>query len=126
MSEDKRVDQRISLKLKVAVVYHQHDDEATRPTYHGYTNDISMGGFSVVVDYNIFNEGEVTVLFAIPPEHPGGQQRVVEATAKMIYTVHSSDHNAFRIGMVFREFKRNGKALLNETMERRSFKYNFA
>jgi len=124
MAEDKREEQRIALKLRVAVVYHQHADEATRPTYHGYTNDISLAGLSVVVDYNIFNEGEVTVLLALPPEHPGGQQKIVEATAKMVYTVHSSDHSAFRIGMLFRGFKGNGKSLLNQTMQGRSFKYN--
>ena len=113
------------MKLKVAIVYHQHQDQETRPTYHGVTNDISMFGVSVVVDYNIFNIGEVTVLLAVPPEHVGGPQYVIEATAKMVYTVHSSEHHAFRIGMLFKGFKKDGEELLRSTLARRSFKYQY-
>lgn len=123
--EDKREERRIALRLKVAIVYHQHEDAATRPTYHGFTNDISLSGLSVVVADNIFNEGEVTVLLAIPPAHPSGQQKIVEATAKMVYTVLSSEHNAFRIGMRVTGFKRNGKTLLREAFERRSLKFHY-
>jgi c-di-GMP-binding flagellar brake protein YcgR len=122
LRDERREDYRVPLKLKVAVVYHQHQDASTRPTYHGVTNDISLSGLSVVVDYNIFNEGEVTVLLAIPPEHHGGAQKIVEATAKMAYTVHSSDHGAFRIGMSFKVFKRNGMEHLKAALARRSFK----
>lgn len=119
--QERRDDRRYPLKFKVAMVYHQHEDTATRPTYHGVTNDISMTGLSIVLDHNIFNEGEVTVLLAIPPEHPGGAQKIIEATAKMVYTVHSSDHDAFRIGLWFCDFKRNGKELLANALTRCSF-----
>lgn len=113
------------MRLKVALVYHQHADAATRPTFHGMTSDVSLSGLSVVLDHNIFNEGEVTVLLAIPPAHTGGQQKIVEATAKMIHTVHSSEHNAFRIGMMFKQFKGKGKELLKGAIERRSLKYHY-
>lgn len=116
---DKRAEPRAPLHFKVAIIYHLHPDEATRPTYHGRTHDISTQGLSVVVDRNIFSEGDVTVLLAIPPAHPGAPQKIVEATAKMIYTVFSSDHDAFRIGLDFREFKRNGKELLRTAVEQR-------
>ena len=124
-AKEKREEQRTPLRLKVAIVYHQHADAATRPTYHGLTSDVSLSGVSVVVDYNIFNEGEVTVLLAIPPAHPGGQQKIVEATAKMIYTAYSSEHEAFRIGMGGLRFKRNGRELLKEAIERRAVKYQY-
>jgi len=117
---DLREAPRQPLKLKVAVVYHQHSDDATRPTYHGRTNDISIEGLSVVVDSNIFNEGEVTVLLALPPVYIGGPKKIIEATAKMVYTVHSSDHDAFRIGMRFRTFKRNGYELLEAILSHKS------
>lgn len=124
-SKDKREERRIPLQLKVAVVYHQHEDEGSRPTYHGITSDVSLGGVSVVVNHNIFNEDDVTVLLAIPPEHPGGRQKIAEATAKMAYTVYSSEHQAFRIGLSFKSFKGNGKHSLKEAIERRAVKYNF-
>lgn len=125
MTEEKRGEQRIALRLKAAVVYHEHADTATRPTYHGLTCDISMSGLSVVMDHNVFHEGEVTILLAIPPAHPGGRQKIVEATAKMVHTVHSSEHSTFRIGMMFKTFRRDGKKLLKEAIERRSVTYHY-
>lgn len=119
--KDRREAHRVPLKLKVAIVYHQHEDAATRPTYHGVTNDVSLSGVSVVVDHNVFNEGDVTLLLAIPPEHVGGAQKIVQVTAKMAYTVHSSEHDAFRIGLAFKVFKRKGKELLKAAMDRRSY-----
>lgn len=125
MTKDKREERRIPLKLNVAIVYHKHVDAATRPTFHGTTNDVSLSGISVVVRSNIFNDGDVKVLLAIPPEHTGGQQKIVEATARMVYTVYSSAHDAFRIGMNFQGFKGNGKELLKGAIERRSIKYEY-
>lgn len=122
MTDEHRGEPRVPLKLKVAVVYHQHQDEATRPTYHGVTNEISMKGVSVVVDYNVFCADEVTLLLAIPPEHQGDRKKVVEVTARMVYTVHSSDHSAFRIGMRFRVFKADGEEILRACIGRRALK----
>lgn len=116
---EKRTEARVPLQFKVAIVYHLHEDKATRPTYHGRTHDISTAGLSVVVDTNIFSEGDVTVLLAIPPAHTGAPQKIIEATAKMVYTVFSSDHDAFRIGLDFRQFKRNGNELLKTVIDQR-------
>lgn len=116
---ERRAEGRLPLQLKVAIVYHEHEDEATRPTFHGRTNDISVHGLSVLVGENIFNDGHVTVLLAIPPDHVGAPQKIIEATAKMAYTVFSSEHNTFRIGLSFANFKRDGKHLLNTFIEER-------
>ena len=78
-----------------------------------------MHGLSVLVEHNIFHEGEVTVLLALPPVHPGIPQKIIEATAKMMYTVLSAEHDAFRIGLVFRHFKRNGRQLLDTAITER-------
>lgn len=122
---EKREAPRAPLHFKVAIVYHQHEDTATRPSYHGRTNDISMLGLSILVGHNIFNEGEVTVLLAIPPAHIGETQKVIEATAKMVYTVFSSEHDTFRIGLEFRKFKRNGEQLLKKVIADRYIKPNY-
>lgn len=123
-AREAREDRRFPLRLRVAVVYHRHRDEATRPTYHGYTNELSVSGLSVIVDHNVFSEDEVTVLLAIPPEHHGVPKKVVEATVQMIYTVYSPDHDAFRIGMAFKDFKEDGPQLLTEYVQRRMVKYD--
>lgn len=117
--DEQRQRARYPLHLRVAVVYHQHADAATRPRYHGTTSDLSLEGLSVLVEHNVFHEGEVTVLLALPPLHPGIPQKVIEATAKMMYTVLSGEHDAFRIGMVFKRFKRNGKQLLETAISER-------
>jgi len=116
---EKRKYARYPLHLRVAVVYHQHEDAATRPRYHGRTSEISMRGLSVLVEHNIFHEGEVTVLLALPPMYPGIPQKIIEATAKMMYTVLSAEHDAFRIGLVFKRFKRNGRHLLDAAITER-------
>jgi len=110
--EERRQEPRLPLQLKVAIVYHEHADAATRPSYHGQTNDISLHGLSVLVPDNVFNHGEVTVLLAIPPARVGDPQKIIEATAKMVYTVFSSEHDTFRIGLTFSKFKGDARGLL--------------
>lgn len=118
VAEQRRAE-RFPLQLRVAVVYHQHEDAATRPRYHGKTCDICMDGLSVLVEDNIFHEGEVTLLLALPPAQQGVPQKIIEATAKMMYTVLSSQYDAFRVGLVFRGFKHNGRELLEAAINAR-------
>lgn len=119
---ESRATQRFPLQLKVAVVYHQHEDVATRPTYHGRTCDVSLHGLSVVVEHNIFTPRDITVLLALPPVKVGAAQEIVEATATMAYTVLSSQHDAFRIGLVLKSFKRDGAKRLQAVLAER-FEY---
>jgi c-di-GMP-binding flagellar brake protein YcgR len=119
--DDRRGERRFPLRLKLALVYHQHADSATRPTFHGVTHDVSLSGLSMVLDHNVFTQDEVTLLLAIPPEHHGGPRKIVEVTARMVYTVFSSEHDAFRIGLRFKAFKRNGKEQLKAATARCAF-----
>ena len=107
-----RDDRRMPMQLKTALVYHQHGDAASRPTFHGTSHDISMSGLTLIVEQNIFTEDEVTVLIALPPAHVGIEKKVIEATARMVYTVYTSEYQAFRVGLTFREFKRDGEQRL--------------
>ena len=125
VKDDRRDSRRVNLQLKVAIVYHHHADESTRPTFHGKTNNVSMTGISVVVAENIFSNNEVTVLLAVPPAHFGGTQKIVEATASMVYTVFSSEFDAFRVGLNFKQFKRNGKEILEHLIDERHIKHRF-
>lgn len=118
---ERRAQGRVPLQLKVAVVYHQHLDDATRPTFHGVTNNVSPTGLSVVVDHNIFSEDEVTVLLAVPPQFAGARIKVIEATARMVYTVYSNEHYAFRIGMRFCQFKDDGLDILRGAIKKLAY-----
>lgn len=116
---ERREQLRLPIQIKVAIVYHEHEDASTRPTFHGRTSDICIEGLSILVAENVFHDGYVTVLLAIPPEHVGEYQKIIEATAKMAYTVFSSEHDTFRIGLNFSKFKRNGKNFLRDFIEER-------
>lgn len=118
---DRRSSIRAPLHLKVAIVYKRRSDGSPHPTYHGRTHDVSTSGVSVLVDYNVFTDEEVTVLLAVPPTHQGMPERIIEIQARMVYTVFSCDHDTFRIGLSFRRFKRNGRAQLNQLLERCHF-----
>lgn len=122
--DDRRHEHRVPLKMDVSVVYHQHRNAATRPTYRGVTSDISMQGVSIVVDHNIFTDDDVTLLIGLVPEYSGGPRKIIEVIARMVYTVYSPQHYAFRVGIRFKEFKRNGRALLAANIEQRMVRYS--
>ncbi len=102
---------------KVAIVY-DHADE--HPTFHGVTHEISLVGASLLTAYNIFTEELVTLLLAIPPKHHGQPNKVLEIRAAMIYTVHSAEHDQFRIGLHFRRFKGDGRKVLETALKERA------
>jgi len=102
---------------KVAIVFNESDE---RPSFHGETAEISVEGASILTDHNIFTHNPVTLLLAIPPMHPGQRQKVIEIDARIMYTVHSSQHGRFRIGIHFHAFKDEGKAFLDRNLKQRA------
>jgi hypothetical protein len=113
---DRREGPRGRLQLRLAMIYPQQEDRPARPMFHGKTRDIGMSGISIVVDYNIFQEGEVVVVLALPPAYAGAPRKVVTSTAEMTYAIYSSKLDAFKIGLTFRKFRGNGKALLEAAL----------
>ncbi len=114
---DRREYSRTCLRLKLVVLYPQIEGRPAKPMFHGKTSDISMSGLSMLVDYNVFQEGGVTVVLALPPARAGAPRRVVTATAEMTYAIHSSKLDAFKIGLAFRAFRGDGRALLEEALQ---------
>lgn len=123
---DRREGPRVRLQLGLAVVYPQRPGRPARPMFQGKTHDIGMSGLSVVVDYNVFQEGEVAVVLALPAETAGAARKVVTSTAEISYAIHSSKLDAYKIGFVFREFRRDGKALLEAALRRETNKHGNA
>lgn len=119
---DRREAPRARLQLRLAIVYPEHQGRPVQPIYHANTHDVCMTGLSMVVDDNVFHEGEVTVVLTLPPEHGWASQKTVTATARMTYAIHSSKLNGFKIGMTFLQFKENEKELLQAAILRESGK----
>ncbi|MBE0626148.1 MAG: PilZ domain-containing protein [Burkholderiales bacterium] len=113
---DRREASRARLQLRLALIYPQREGRPSQPIYHAKTHDICLSGLSMVVDDNVYQEGEVTILLALPPVHSWASQKIITATAVMTYAIHSSKLGAFKIGMTFLEFKEDGKRLLQEAL----------
>lgn len=115
--EDQRKHRRYPMRWQVAIVFNETEE---RPTYHGVTHEISLAGMSLLTDHNIFTEEPVTVLLAVPPLYAGLHKKVIEIQARMIYTVHSSEHGRFRIGLKFDRFKGDGRQWLEMNLRERA------
>ncbi len=113
---DRREGPRSRLQLSLAIIYPQHAGRPARPMFHGKTRDFGMSGLSIVVDYNIFQEGEVAVVLALPLAYAGAPRKVVTCTAEMSYAIFSSKLDAFVIGLAFRKFRGNGEMLLEAAL----------
>jgi hypothetical protein len=114
---DRREAPRVRLQLELAMIYPEHVGRPARSMFHGKTCDISMSGLSIVVDYNIFQEGEVVVVLALPPAYAGAARKVATSTAKITYAIYSSKLAAFKIGLAFRKFRGDGKVLLEAALQ---------
>lgn len=115
---DRRENPRGRVQLNLALIYPQYSDKSPRPMFQGRTSDVSLSGASIVVDYNIYQEGEVMVVLALPPAFAGAPRKVATSTAVMTHAIFSSKLDAFKIGLSFRKFRGNGKLLLAAALRR--------
>jgi hypothetical protein len=109
---------RGQVQLNLALIYPQHAGRPARPMFQGRTRDLSLSGLSILVDYNIYEEGEVVVVLALPPAYAGAPRKVATSTAVMTHAIFSSKLNAYKIGLSFRKFRGNGKTLLAAALRR--------
>lgn len=107
---------RFHVRWQVAIVFEQRGENHT---FHGRTHDLSLAGASVYSEHNIFVEEPVRVLLAVPSFATNKPPRIIEITARMIYTVLSSDHQQFRTGLHFLRFKDDGRHVLEEGLSKR-------
>ena len=121
-SAEYRQAKRYYFHWPVAIVFDSTEDQ---DTYHGVTHDLSLHGCSILTEHNVFSDHPVSILLAIPLEHPGGRRRVVEVKARMVYTVLSSGHQQFRCGIQFLSFKGKSRATLRNAIEMRAITLNF-
>ncbi|MFA9274677.1 MAG: PilZ domain-containing protein [Candidatus Aquirickettsiella gammari] len=103
---------RYLVKWRIAIVYEGGNG---KKTFHGRVNEISMGGLSIHCDHNVFHEGKVILLLALPPLFVGVREKILEITCRMNYTILSK--KLFRIGLEFVEFRSGERKLLEERLE---------
>lgn len=103
---------RYLVKWRIAIVY---EGGTGKKTFHGRVNEISLGGLSIHCDHNVFYDGKVILLLALPPLYAGGREKILEITCRMNYTILSK--KLFRIGLEFVEFRSGDKKLLEERLE---------
>ncbi|MES2073645.1 MAG: PilZ domain-containing protein [Pseudomonadota bacterium] len=103
---------RYLVKWRMAIVYEGGNG---KKTFHGRVNDISLGGLSIHCDHNVFYEGKVILLLALPPLNAGTREKILEISCRMNYTILSQQ--LFRIGLEFMEFRKGDKKLLEERLE---------
>ena len=118
-ADEHRKNTRHPFKWRVAIVFASIENEET---YHGVTHDISSGGCAILTEHNVFSEEIVSVLISLPVERPGGRRKVIEAQARMVYTVLSAGHQKFRCGIQFLKFKGQGRKMLMRAFAMRGIK----
>lgn len=104
--------QRYLVKWRIAIVY---EGGAGKKIFHGRVNEISLGGLSIHCDHNVFYDGKVILLLALPPLFAGAREKILEITCRMNYTILSK--KLFRIGLEFVEFRSGERKLLEERLE---------
>lgn len=118
--KERREGPRVRLRLGLVLVYPQRPGRPARSMFYGKTDDVGLSGLSMVVDENVFEEGEVAVVLALPLAYPGAARKVVMSTAEISYAIHSTKLDAYRVGLAFREFRGDGRALLEAALRQAS------
>jgi c-di-GMP-binding flagellar brake protein YcgR len=111
-----RTYERRLVNWRMAIVY---ECAKGKNTFHGRARDISLGGVSIYCDNNIFFDGAVSLLLALPPLNAGQKERILEIHSKMVYNVVTK--HGFRVGLQFLKFKSGEKKLLEERINFQSF-----
>ena len=101
--------QRYAVHWKIGVMYAK---AGKREIFHGKTFEVSVSGASFLSQHNVFMEGEVTALLALPWYRDNINEKLIEIKGRVIHTVLSSETNSFRTGLQFISFKNDTGYLL--------------
>lgn len=115
---DKRIHKRFPFRWPVALVFDEHHGQH-QAIYHGTTRELSLGGCSLLTDYNIYSSHPMTLLISLPAESALGKRQVLEVRCRMTYTILAAGHDRFRCGIEFISFKGDGRYLFQQAIEQR-------
>lgn len=113
MGIENRESPRYIAHWRIAIVF---DETENRSTIHGHTYDLSLSGTSIHTDHNIISNTPVTILLSPPVAYEGERQKIIEAKAKLAYSVYSGSNFCFRVGLHFIQFKNDGMQVLEDIL----------
>lgn len=101
VTKDKIVDRapRYAAHWKIAIV--NVNTSGQREIYHGRTYEVSLTGASILSDHNVFFEGDIFILLALPWYKGMQKEKIIEIRGRMVYTIFSSEGHQFRTGLQF-------------------------
>lgn len=109
--EDKRKEQRYSKRLRAVIIT---DENGKLVRTHGKTHDISLGGVSIISDYDLNSRLPVTVYILVEQGDPKHPPLIFEASCKIVNSVLSGQQGGFRIGCQFIKFIGEGEKILKK------------
>jgi len=112
---DSRNAERYNVHWKMAVVF---ENQENKPTYHGYTHDLSLVGTGMLTHVNLLKPAlPVIILLAPPPLTLKDRPKIIEIRSRQLDAVYSGETRCFRLGFAFVEFKNDGLDLLTERLK---------
>lgn len=104
-----RQEDRYCLHWRIALVF---DATGESTAFHGKTRDLSLDGAAMHTQHHFVSGGSALVLLAAPPLSAAECQKIIEIRARVVYSVYSSEHMCFRVGLHFHEFMDDGREFL--------------
>lgn len=111
----RRTDARYLVRWKVALVV---GEGAQRRLYPMRTLDVSLGGMAVYGDLGLGLKGVVHVLIALPPLTAKDGETILDAEAKVVYSVLDTAKDCFRYGFSFVRFRGSDQEKLRVRLEK--------
>lgn len=112
--EEHRQHPRYHLRWDVALAF---ENGGRTQTAVGRTHDISLGGLSALVPCDVRSTGLLTVRLAPAPLHAGHESPMIDAQARLVYSILSPRDGCFRVGLAFESFTGDGRAQLRRRLD---------
>lgn len=111
--KDKRRHPRYRLRWPATLIINPAGENLV---VEGRLHDLSIGGASLLCDLNIRTHDRVTLILRPPALTAGEAPQIVTVHSNLVYTVHSSEHMCFRLGLQFVRFEMPGRHWLENRL----------
>ena len=111
----RRTDQRFRVRWKTGFVI---GEGAKRKIFVMRTNDISLGGMSVLAPEKVPPQENYKILIVMPALQMSSKEVILELEGKVMYAVLDTAQGCFRLGVKFNQFKNDGRELLKKRLEK--------
>ena len=109
---EKRIHKRVRARLGFSLVTKNSEGKDAKLT--GYTEDISLGGASILTHVNLRVHSIVAIRIEI---FSGGKAEHIVSTGKIVYQTVAAKTGGFRYGIQFMKMNANYKKILDKYIE---------